>query len=482
MSEPASFDGREGARRRYVIVGLGGRSYLYLTALTGAHRDHGELVGLCDSNPGRLARAAAVAARYGAPDRSTCDPGDFERMLEKTKADAVIVTSPDYTHADYIVRALRRGRDVVTEKPLAIDAESCRRIFDARRASGRRVTVGFNYRYSPARTLAKQVLASGAIGRITAVNFEWRLDTHHGADYFRRWHRNKRNSGGLLVHKATHHFDLINWWLASTAREVRAEGRRAFYRPETATRLGLTGRGERCAGCPAFARCPVKLDLSASRALTGLYSENEGHDGYFRDQCVFAPEIDIEDTMHATIDYENGVAVNYLLTAYNPGEGYRVVFHGERGELTLETIERPYVEADGGLPRPAPPELTTLTVQPLFSRAYQLEIPAAEGDHGGGDAQMLSHLFGAREDPFHRAADDRAGAWSALVGIAANAPIATGAPSRLDDLAGDIERPDPETAPFGPEPPWRSFDPSRYPFMTGAKPLPWPQPPASADG
>jgi predicted dehydrogenase len=468
MSETT--ESEEARRRRYAIVGMGVRSYLYLMALTGEHRRDGDLVGLCDSNPGRLARAAAIAARNGV-NCAAYDAGDFERMLAETRADVVIVTSPDFTHADYIVRALERGCDVITEKPLTIDAESCRRIFAARKASGRSVTVGFNYRYSPARTLAKQVLTSGAIGRVTAVNFEWRLDTHHGADYFRRWHRHKRNSGGLLVHKATHHFDLINWWLGGVVREVRASGRRVFYRPETADALGLADRGERCADCPAFARCPVKLDVAAIRALSSIYAENEAFDGYFRDRCVFAAEIDIEDTMAARLDYENGVTVNYLLTAYNPGEGYRAVFHGERGELTLETIERPYVEADGALPRPAPPERTTLTVQPLFSRAYELEIPQASGDHGGGDSLMLSHLFRRADDPFRRAADDRAGAWSALVGIAANAAIAAGAPIRLDELAGDIEKPDPEPAPFGPEAPWRAFDAARYPFMAGAKRL-----------
>ena len=458
--------------RRYAIVGTGGRSYLYLLALTRDHRQDGELVGLCDSNAGRLARAAAIAARSGV-EPSTYSADRFDRMLAETRPDQLIVTSPDFTHADYIVRALEAGCDVVSEKPLATEAEACRRIFAARVASGRSVTVGFNYRYSPARTLAKQVLTSGIIGRVSAVNFEWRLDTHHGADYFRRWHRNKRCSGGLLVHKATHHFDLINWWLASTAREVRAEGRRVFYTPATADRLGLADRGERCSGCPAFARCPLRLDLAASRALKSVYADNEGYDGYFRDRCVFSAEIDIEDTMQATIDYESGVAVNYLLSAYNPGEGYRVVFHGERGELTLETIERPYVEADGSLPRPAPPERSTLVVQPLFSRPYALVIPAAEGEHGGGDDLMLRRLLGGADadDPFRLAADDRSGAWSALVGIAANASIASGGPILLAELAGDIARPDPEPAPFGPAEPWATFDPSRYPFLAGAAEL-----------
>ena len=58
----------------------------------------------------------------------------------------------------------------------------------------------------PARTQIKDMLMSGAIGEIVAVDFSWHLDRVHGADYFRRWHRYKERSGGLLVHKSTHHF------------------------------------------------------------------------------------------------------------------------------------------------------------------------------------------------------------------------------------------------------------------------------------
>jgi predicted dehydrogenase len=455
------------SRPRYAIVGTGVRSYLYLQALVGEHAEDGELVGLCEANPGRLTRAANFAANAGVAIPAFA-PGDFARMLHETGAERVIVTTPDFTHADYIVAALEAGVDVVTEKPLTIDAESCRRIFAARAASGRSVKVAFNYRYSPPRTLVKQILMSGIIGPVTAVDFEWRLDTHHGADYFRRWHRNKANSGGLLVHKATHHFDLLNWWLGSTARTVRASGRRAFYRPETADALGLVGRGERCTGCGAFDACKLKLNMAASRGLTGLYAENERYDGYVRDRCVFSADIDIEDTMQALIAYESGVVVNYLLTAYDAAEGYRVVFHGERGVLTLQTIERAYVREDGGLVRPALPETSSVVVQPLFGKPYRLVIPEAEGSHGGGDRAMLEHLFRERrEDPFGRAADERSGAWSALVGIAANASIASGAEISLDDLAGDIPRPDMPAAPFGGRG-WQAFDASSYPFLTSA--------------
>ena len=66
------------------------------------------------------------------------------------------------------------------------------------------------------------------------------LDTSHGADYFRRWHREKDKSGGLLVHKSTHHFDLVNWWLASSPKTVFAMGGLRFYGRENAEGRGVT--------------------------------------------------------------------------------------------------------------------------------------------------------------------------------------------------------------------------------------------------
>ena len=71
---------------------------------------------------------------------------------------------------------------------------------------------------------------NGTIGDVFSVHFEWLLNTKHGADYFRRWHRDKRNSGGLLVHKSTHHFDLVNFWLGTQPKTVFAMGDLRFYK------------------------------------------------------------------------------------------------------------------------------------------------------------------------------------------------------------------------------------------------------------
>ncbi len=196
---------------------------------------------------------------------------------------------------------------------------------------------------------------------------------------------------------------------------------------------------------------------------------------------MFSADIDIEDTMQALIAYESGVVVNYLLTAYDAAEGYRVVFHGERGVLTLETIERAYVREDGGLVRPALPETSSVVVQPLFAKPYRLVIPEAEGSHGGGDRVMLEHLFRqGGDDPFGRTADERSGAamverfrWKI---IAANvSSIASGERRSRSRLGRPRRRrhpaiPDTPAAPFGGGH-TRVFDPSAYAFLAGAPAL-----------
>ncbi len=159
----------------------------------------------------------------------------------------------------------------MTEKPMTVDLGKLKEILEAQAASGRKVTVTFNYRYTPARTQLKDMLMSGTIGEITAVDFTWYLDRVHGADYFRRWHRYKEKSGGLLVHKSTHHFDLMNWWVDSTPKTVTATGDRRFYTPEMANKLGLANHGERCHGCPVFDKCRLPArHRGRSRAARAL--------------------------------------------------------------------------------------------------------------------------------------------------------------------------------------------------------------------
>lgn len=171
---------------KYAIVGVGGRHAMFRTAITQTHTNGNDLVALCDVNDKRLALSASQIPTPSGNGIATYDAADFNQMLVEQQPDTVIVTTPDYLHHEYIVRALKDGRDVMTEKPMTVDLEKLKEILDAQAASGRKLTVTFNYRYTPARTQLKDMLMSGVIGEITAVDFRWYLDRVHGADYFRQ--------------------------------------------------------------------------------------------------------------------------------------------------------------------------------------------------------------------------------------------------------------------------------------------------------
>lgn len=326
-----------------------------------------------------------------------------------------------------------------------MDAAKCQAIVDATQRAGQRVRVAFNYRYAPRNSIVKRLLADGAIGAVLSVHFEWLLDTRHGADYFRRWHRDKRNSGGLMVHKASHHWDLVNWWLGSRPATVYGAGRLAFYGRENAENREVTRFYERAHGSQAARHDPFAIDLAGDPKLRGLYLDAEGEDGYLRDQSVFGNNISIEDDMAVLVSYASGATMTYHLTAYSPWEGYRVMFNGTKGRLELEVTETSYVSGsrdDTNQPdRIGPPPAkqgtqTRLLLRPLWEPPREVEVPEEGAGHGGGDVRMLADLLGhdREDDPLGRASDHVDGALAILTGIAANRSFATGQPVAIADL------------------------------------------------
>ncbi|WP_153396315.1 Gfo/Idh/MocA family protein [Ornithinicoccus halotolerans] len=435
-------------RLRYAVLGAGNRCQMYLDAMVGAHAEVAEAVAVGDTNRGRADFFRRwVADRSGGAEPGYLDPADLAGEIDRLGLDKVVITTPDYTHADLICTALRAGADVVVEKPLTIDAEGCRRIAEAAEETGREVVVTFNYRYSPRNSALKQVILDGRIGTPLSVDFSWVLDTVHGADYFRRWHRRKEFSGGLLVHKATHHFDLVNWWLADVPARVYASGGLRFYGADAARARGRDTGPERGTD-DAAQEDPFALDLRTDERLKALYLDQEHLDGYRRDQGVFTEGIDIEDNLAVIVDYARGATLNYSLNAHSPWEGYRVAVNGTEGRAELEVVERAAVRpASGG--SPVDPSVSVddqasllrrrgerLLVQRHWEAAEEVPIVNGEGSHGGGDKILLSDIFrGAGEDPLARPARLADGIASVAVGVAGNASLAAGMPVRVGELA-----------------------------------------------
>ena len=433
------------SKRRYVVVGTGHRVQMYLDAMAGEHRNDAELVGLVEPNSGRLQVHLGWLSQAGLDvgKVATGAPDELEQMIKTAQADRVIITSPDYTHAGLIVRALDAGVDVVVEKPLTINPESTRQIAEAVMRTGRQVVVTHNYRYSPRNSALKDVIKSGSIGMPLSVTFEWVLDTAHGADYFRRWHRDKANSGGLLIHKASHHFDLINWLLADSPSQVYARGGVRFYGAENATARGMAPHSER--GTHDGVHNPWELDLRADPRLKALYLENESFDGYHRDQDVFGPGVTTEDNLAVIVDYDRGATLSYSLNAHAPWEGYRIYVNGDQGRAELEVVERAAVLVDAAgnvvVDPSAVPETSSrtdgerLTLQRHWEAAQDVKIEEGSGAHGGGDALLLNDIFRGRGDDWlERSADWLDGIRAIAVGMAGNESMRTGMPVKITDL------------------------------------------------
>lgn len=437
------------SKKRYAIVGTGSRAGMFIDALTTTYQDVAELVALCDQSQIRMDwYNHRLNATVGLSPRPTYLAAQFDQMIADTKPDVVIVATIDSTHHMYIVRAMELGCDVISEKPMTVDVPKMQAIYDAIQRTGKSLRVTFNYRYAPAYTRFRQLVMEGAVGKPLSVDFSWLLDTSHGADYFRRWHREKQNSGGLLVHKATHHFDLVNWWIDSYPKQVIAMGDLLFYGQENAAARGEQYPYERYTGITEAQNDPFALFLDSKEVFRGLYMAAENETGYLRDRNVFGAPITIEDTMSVSVRYRNGAILSYCLIAYSPWEGLRVAITGTKGRIEMDIAENiNHLTGDGQAANASKGAFKTarMRVYPMFGQSYDVDVPVGDGGHGGADPVMLEQIFSPNPppDPFHRAASHIDGAASILVGISANESLKTGKMVNVQDLFPLPEKTDP---------------------------------------
>lgn len=416
MTNSINVNAQTAAKKRYAIVGTGHRATgMWGVDLAKRYSNEIEFVGLCDKNSKRL-EAGRQLIGVECPTFT-----NFDEMLDKAKPEILMVTTVDSTHYQFITKAVARGIKVITEKPMVTEADQCQAVLDAEKKHKNPVIVTFNYRYAPKHEKIKQIISSGEIGDVTSVDFAWYLDTSHGADYFRRWHAYKRGGGSLWVHKSTHHFDLINWWLGADPVEVSAYGDLNVYGKNSPF------RGVKCRTCPHKDKCLFYWDMTKNARLMKLYAEAESVDGYFRDGCVFREDIDIYDTMSANVKYSNGVMMNYSLNAAMPYEGYQLSFNGTKGRLDVRDYERQ--------PWKVEEESIAYLTKNFTGKREKVEMPQIKGGHSGGDDRLRDVIFRNAPVPdYLKLPGARAGAMSCLTGIAARTSVEKSRAVRISEL------------------------------------------------
>ena len=392
--------------KKYCIAGASGRCYyMFAKTLSENYKDVASIEGIYDPN---ITRSKYFNTTI---DKKIKVYENFDEMIDSVKPDAVIVTTTDAYHHEYAVRSLKKGCDVICEKPMTIDEVKSKEIINAERQSGKKVTVTFNCRFMPYFARIKELIMQNTIGKILNINYEYLLDRTHGADYFRRWHRKMENSGSLLVHKSTHHLDICNWLLADRPKTVSALGSLHFFGPNR------KNFGERCSNCKHTKTCEFYVDFSQDCFSQDMYFKAEDIDGYKRDACPFAEEINIYDNMSLSVRYEKGTLLTYTLITYNQYEGYKINITGTEGRIEAEEI---YVGEGSQNPN------YVIRIIKNDGEVQNIIFSKSTGNHGGGDERLINMLFrGDVEDKLSQCASSLDGAISALIGICARKSIQT---------------------------------------------------------
>lgn len=409
--------------RKVAVCGVSNRAFkLFIEPLAQRLYNTVEIVALLDPDPLRFEVCKREYPQYA---HLYCyAETDFQKMLNETQPDVLYVSGIDNTHTSYILEGLKAGLDVLVEKPMVTTWTDCLQVLEAERQYTGKVHVAFNFRYAPLHQTIKMLLQENRIGKILQVNMEYYLDPFHGSSYFKRWHRNRVNSGGLIVHKACHHFDLIGWWLGQAPKQVAAFGALNYYGPDSEHNPQKEVTGLHCSDCQIRPTCSYDaffqkhLKEAVSDGYTGVRNRNE-YGTYHTDACIFGSDIDTEDTYIASVKFEAGTMLSYSLNFSAPFEGYRLSMMGMKGRLETQVFLHTQ-RIDASIPK-----RQEVYVYNLFGGMETIHVPSEKDGHLGGDKGLLKDLVNLHTqfDPNSILAGSRDGAISVAVGDAINRSI-----------------------------------------------------------
>ena len=180
----------------------------------------------------------------------------------------------------------------------------------------------------------------------------------------------------------------------------------------------------RCCECPFMKECEFSYEMADIEKA--YYQANEKYDGYWKDKCVFAEDIDIYDTMALTVEYDGGAIMSYSLNATAAYEGWKIVFNGSKGRMEAEEYETGFQSRRNA---------DVIRVYDLDDNVTEYHMTRGGGGHGGGDERLREMIFrGGVPDPLGHRAGTEDGAYSILVGVAANKSIKEGRIVSIDEL------------------------------------------------
>ncbi len=373
-------------KKRIALVGVAHRAHI----AEHWHKDErAKIVAGADIYPEYLDE---FQEKYG---KDTFITNDYRELLTRDDIDAVAIFTPDNFHAEPAIAALKAGKDVFMEKPMAITIEDCEKIIEAEKESGKKLMVGFNMRYMDHVNIMKDIIDAGTIGKIKTI-WERHFINYGGHAYFHDYRANQKGSTSLLLQKASHDIDVMHYLIGEYFSRVTGMGALSVYGGNEANDLT-------CDKCDKKNDC----DDFSDRA-----------DAPNKQMCCFRKEVDVEDQSALLMSTPSGIQGSYMQCHFAPDSWRNLAIIGTKGRIesnadgsvTVFTQKNNHNRKSGGFP---------------YAQA-RYEVGKEEGGHGGADPKMCKAFIDFLVDDISPRANSLDALLSVAVGVKGAESIRSG--------------------------------------------------------
>ncbi|SEF17997.1 Gfo/Idh/MocA family protein [Jiangella alba] len=355
---------RETGRGRYRVgvIGAGVRAGAYFTNIPAELTGTIELAAVADPDP---ARREAFGKLFGGESATPYETGAellAPEALAASELDAVVIGTPNDQHAPDIVAAADAGLTVLAEKPVAISVAECAALWAATERAADRIVVGFVLRYVPFYARVREIVAGGSLGEILAIDADENLGTGLTRLFHRSWRASAARSGGFMVEKCCHDFDILNWLVGTPPVRVFSMAARSHFRPRPEAE-----KRER------FITRDTGLELDfGERDWTDVFVPHEENNPYDLGA-------DIPDHQQAIVEFAGGTLCTLTAAMAQPHTNRRLRIFGTDGALEGDLASGRIVVSS---PNPADDGW----------RSHEELVTTNDSGHHGGDA-VIGHAF-----------------------------------------------------------------------------------------
>ncbi|NGX95312.1 MAG: Gfo/Idh/MocA family oxidoreductase [Candidatus Afipia apatlaquensis] len=365
------------------LIGAGSRSRAYTSQLVG--NDNAELVSVVEPDKDR--RELIRTTFNIKPDMAFSNEDDF---FNSTKcADAVLICTMDREHHRQAIKAIKKGYDVLLEKPVSLKASDCIDILDCANKYDAKVMVCHVLRYAPFFQKIKQILNEGKLGKVISIQHNENINIfHYSHSYVRGNWRKTSEASPIILAKSCHDFDIINWLVNDKCKSVSSFGGLSYFKRENAP-ANSTGR---CFNCPERNSCifnAEKIYLEGYWWNKGAVNLTDQSDAGIRSalkegpygRCVFKCDNDVCDHQVSILEFENGVTASFSMSAFTNPCSRTIKVMCEKGEIRGNMAE--------------------IEIQLFGSEPEKIKMAEIVDDiekHGGGDYYLLNDFIGWLQD------------------------------------------------------------------------------------